>query len=177
MERSSSGVDAERERHLLDSARDRRRPVAAALERECELGPHRAHHQLGLGILEQHPHERPQARGSVLARVEARERDPSGEAPAVEVRRKAAGGAQERRLAVAGEAREQAELARVDLQADVIERARIFARVAIGDLLEGQQRADHGSIPRRSQKGSSAATISATHSASVPGLVGMRTEG
>ena len=93
-------VDAERERHLLDAARDRRGAVAAALERERELGAHRAHHELRLGILEQHAGERAEPRGAVLARVEARERDAPGEAPAVEVRHQAAGGAQQRRLAV-----------------------------------------------------------------------------
>ena len=55
--------------------------------------------------------ERAEARGPVLARVEAGERDATGEVPAVEVRHEAAGGAQQRRLAVPGEPREQAELA------------------------------------------------------------------
>ncbi len=60
-------VDAERERHLLDPARDRGRRVPAALQRERELGAHGAHHQLGLGVLEERAGERPQA-----ARVRAR---------------------------------------------------------------------------------------------------------
>src|SRR5437868_15421329 len=41
-------VYAERERHLLDAASHRRGAVSAALERERQLGPHRAHHQLRL---------------------------------------------------------------------------------------------------------------------------------
>ena len=105
-------VDAERERDLLDPARDRRGAVAAALERERELGAHGAHHELRLGVLEEHAREGAEPRRAVLARVEARERDAAGEAPAVEVRHEPAGGTQQRRLAVAGEARQQAELAR-----------------------------------------------------------------
>ena len=67
-------VDAERERDLLDAARDRRGAVAAALQRERELGAHRAHHELRLGILEERAGERAEARGPVLARVEPGER-------------------------------------------------------------------------------------------------------
>ena len=72
----------------------------------------------------------------MLASVKARERDPSGEASAVEVRHEAAGGAQERGLAMPGEARQQTELARVDIEAHVIQRGGIHARVAVGDPLE-----------------------------------------
>ena len=54
-------VDAERERDLLDAARDRGGAVAAALERERELGAHGAHHELRLGILEQHARRRARA--------------------------------------------------------------------------------------------------------------------
>ncbi len=47
-------VDAERERHLLDRARDSRGAVPAALHRQSQLGAHRAHHQLCLGVALQH---------------------------------------------------------------------------------------------------------------------------
>ncbi len=46
-------LDAERERDLLDAARDRRRTVAAVLETERELVAHRPEHGLGLGVLEE----------------------------------------------------------------------------------------------------------------------------
>ena len=163
-------VDAERERDLLDAARDRGGAVAAALERERELGAHRAHHQLRLGVLEEHAGERAEARRPVLAGVEAGERDATGEMPAVEVRHEAAGGPQQRRLAVAGEAREQAELARLDLDADVLERRRGDAGVGVADLLEAQQRRAHRSIPRRSANGSSTASASPRQSAAVPAV-------
>ena len=63
--------DAERERGLLHPARDRRRAPAAVLERERELGAHRAHHDLRLGVLEQRAGDRGQLGRAVLARVEA----------------------------------------------------------------------------------------------------------
>ncbi len=160
-------VDAERERDLLDPARHRGGAVPAALQRERELGAHRVHHELRLGILEERPRDRPQPRGAVLAGVEAREHDTPREAPAVEVRHQAAGGAQQRGLAVAGEARQQAQLARGNLQAHVVERRALDARVAVGDAVERQDA--HGSIPRRSQNGSSTAAGRATHSASSAG--------
>ena len=81
--------------------------------------------------------------------------------PAVEVRNEARRRAQQRGLAAAGEAGEQAELARRDLQRDVAERGALDAGVAIGDALEAEHRVAHRSIPRRSQKGSSAAAASA----------------
>ena len=68
------------------------------------------------------PGERAEARGPVLARVEAGERHRAGERAAVEVRHEAARRAQQRRLAVAGEPGEQAELAGLDLEADVVQR-------------------------------------------------------
>ncbi len=53
-------VDAEREGHLLHAPRDGPGAVAAALQRERELGAHRAHHELRLGVLEQHAGYAPQ---------------------------------------------------------------------------------------------------------------------
>ena len=138
-----------------------------------ELGPHRAHHELGLGVLEAAtPANAPRLGGAVLARVQAGERHPPGEATAVEVRHQPAGGAQQRRLAVPGEAREQAELARLDLEADLRERGARDPRIVVGDVLDRQQRGTHGSIPRRSANGSSTAPISAAHSTMVPAPVG-----
>jgi hypothetical protein len=94
-------VDPERERHLLHTARHRACRVAAALEREGDLGAHRAHHELRLGVLEERARERPEMRGRMLAGVESRDRHPPGEAAPVEVRDQTADGAQQRRLPVA----------------------------------------------------------------------------
>ena len=160
-------IDPQRQRHLLHAASNRRRPLAAALERERQLRAHAARHELRLGILEQSARERAQARRAVLARVQAGKRHAAGEAPAVEMGHETARGPQQRRLALSGQARQQAELARRELEADVLERRGIDTRIAVGDALERYDRPAHGSIPRRSQKGSATAAISATHSAAV----------
>src|ERR1039458_3560622 len=170
-------VDAERERHLLDPTGDRRGAVAAALERECQLRAHGARDELGLGILEQRAGERPQARRSVLVGVEAGEGHPSREAAAVEMGHEATGGVQQRGLSTPREAREQAELAWLDLEADITERRSVSVRVAVGDMVVGEQWFGHGSIPRRSQNGKRTAAMSAAHRTSVSAPVGMRTAG
>ena len=133
-------VDAQRERDLLHPARDGARAVAAAFQRQGELRAHGARHELGLGVLEQGARDGAELGGPVLAGVHAGERHRAGEAPAVEVRDQPAGGAQQRRLAVAGEPREQAQLAGLDLEADVLERGLLDVRVAVGDAVEGQDR-------------------------------------
>ena len=109
--------------------------VPATLQRERELGAHRAHHQLALGVLEERAGERPQVGGPMLARVEPGELHPPGEMPPVEVRHEAARGAQQRGLAVPGEPGEQAELARGDLEADVIERGSPGVGVVVRDVV------------------------------------------
>ncbi len=73
--------DAERERGFLDGAGGRRRALAAALERERELGAHAAHHDLRLGVLQQRAGVQRDLGGRVLARVEPGYGDASGEAP------------------------------------------------------------------------------------------------
>ena len=160
-------VDAEREGDLLDPASGLGGAVTAAFERERELGAHGVGHELGLGVLKERAGDRPEPRGTVLARIEPAERDGAGEAPAVEVGDEAAGGAKQRRLALAGEPGEQADLAGHDLEADVVERGRRGSGIAVADAIEGEHR-PHGSIPRLSQKGRSTAAISAPHSAKVP---------
>ena len=62
--------DAERERGLLDPARDGRRREAGVLEREGELGAHRAEDDLRLGLLEERAGDRGEVGRPVLARVE-----------------------------------------------------------------------------------------------------------
>ena len=73
--------------------------------------------------------------------------------PTVEMRDESAGGAEQRRLAVAGEPGEHDSSPARDLEADVSQRRGAHTRVAIGDVLEGQVRR-HRSMPRRSQNGS-----------------------
>ena len=110
--------------------------LPAALLRERELGAHGAHHELGLGVLEERAGDRSELRGPVLAGVQAGERDAPGEAPAVEVRDEAAGGAQQRRLAVPGAPGEQAELTGLQLEGDVVEGGALRVGVVVGDALE-----------------------------------------
>ena len=111
--------DAERERGLLDPARDRRRAPAAVLERERQLGAHGAHHHLRLGVLEQRAGDGGQLGRAVVARVEPAGEQPARELAAVEVRDEPGGGAQQRRLARPRPAGEHDELARLDAQRDV----------------------------------------------------------
>ncbi len=164
-------VDAERQRHLLDPARDRRRALAAALERKRQLRAYGARDELRLGVLEQHARNGAEPGRPVLARVEPGQPHAPGEAPAVKVRHEPARGAQQRGLAAAGQARQHAELAMRDFEADIAQRRLRELRIAVGDALEGQQRAAHRSIPRRSQNGSSAEASSARASTSVPASV------
>ena len=152
-------VDAERERHLLDPARDRRGAVAAALERERELGAHRAHHELRLGVLEERAGERARVGGPVLARVEARERRRARRsAPPWKcgTRPQAARSSVDLPLPESPASRQNSPGSISRLTS--LERRRSRARVAVGDLLEGQERHAHRSIPRRSANGSSAAS-------------------
>ncbi len=99
-------VDAKRERDLLDPTRDRRRPLAPAFQRQRQLGANGAHHELRLGVLEQHARVAAEVRGSVLARVQAGQRHRAGERAAVKVRHEATRRVQERRLAMAGQSRQ-----------------------------------------------------------------------
>ena len=159
--------DAERERRLLHPARDRRRAPAAVLERERELGAHRAHHDLRLGVLEQRPGDRGQLGRAVLARVEPAGHEPPGELAAVEVRHEPGGGAQQRRLARARAAREHDELARLDRSARRRPAPAAPPGIRVGHPLEDELA--HRPIPRRSANGSSATASSATASASSAG--------
>ena len=161
-------ADAERQRRLLDPARDRRRAPAAVLEREGELGAHAAHHHLRLGVLEQRAGDRRELRRAVLARVQPTGRQPPRELAAVEVRHEAGGGLQERRLPGARQARQDDELARLDRQRDVAQRRARGARVGVGHAVEGEDAA-HAPTPRRSANGASAhsSTAAATARTSV----------
>ena len=62
--------DPERERRLLDAARHGGRAEAEVLERERELRPDGAHHDLRLGVLEQRPGDGGDLGRLVRARVE-----------------------------------------------------------------------------------------------------------
>ena len=111
--------DAERERGLLDPARDRRGAPAAVLERERQLRADSAHHDLRLGVLEQRAGDRGQLGRAVVARVQPAGEQPARELAAVEVRDEPGRGAQQRRLARPRPAREDDELARLHAQRDV----------------------------------------------------------
>ena len=167
--------DAERERRLLDPARDGRRAPAAVLERERQLRAHRAHHDLRLGVLEQRAGDGGQLGRAVVARVEAAGQQPPGELAAVEVRHEARGGAQQRRLARPRPAGEHDELARLDAQGHVGERRPRGAGIGVGDAVEDELA--HRPIPRRSANGSSAHATSAAASASTPPSTGASVRG
>ena len=160
--------DAERERRLLDPARDGGRAPAAVLERERELRAHRAHHHLRLGVLEQRAGDGRQLGRAVVARVEAAGQQPPRELAAVEVRHEARGGTQQRRLARPRPAGEHDELARLDAQRDVGERRPRGAWIRVGHAVEDELA--HRPIPRRSANGSSAQASRPTASASTPRL-------
>ncbi len=118
------------------------------------------------------PATAPSCGGPVLAGVHAGERHRAGEAPAVKVRDQAAGGAQQRRLAVTGQSREQAQLARLDLEADVVERRLLDVRVAVGDVVEGRGSGswvDPSAVAERQQDGGD----QRAQSAPVAGVTGM----
>ena len=104
--RSSSCADPERERDLLDRARDHRGGrLAAVLERQRELGAHAAHHDLRLGILEHGAAHGCELARAVFAHVEPADLELALDVAAVEVRHEPAERAQERRLAGAGRRR------------------------------------------------------------------------
>ena len=109
--------DPERERHLLDAARDGGRLVAEVLERERQLGAHRAHHDLGLGVLQHGAGDRAELGRAMVAGVEPVDEHASGELATVEVRDEAAGRAQERRLARPRQSGDDHELAGLDRRA------------------------------------------------------------
>ena len=167
--------DPERQRGLLHPARDRGRRQPLVLEREGQLGAHRAHHDLGLGVLEQRPGHGGERRRVVRARVEPADLEPAGELAAMEVRHEPAGRAQQRRLARAARAGQDDELAGRDVEVDVAQRGSGRARVAVRDAFEPQRA--HGSIPRRSANGSSAQTASSAQSPSCAGPTGALNDG
>ena len=167
--------DAERQRGLLDPARDRRLAPAAVLQRERELRAHRAHHDLRLGVLEQRAGDRGELGRPVLARVQPARHQPPGELAAVEVRHEPGGGAQQRRLAGPRAARDDDELARLDAQRHARQRRPRRPGIRVGDVLEDEL--GHGPIPLRSANGSTATANSAAASASTPPSSGATVRG
>ena len=113
----------------------------------------------------------------MLASVEPRDDCAPGEVAAMEVRYEPARGTQERRLPAPGEPCEDAELAREQIEADVVQRGVARAGVAVRDTLEREHRAAHRSIPLRAANGSSVAAVIARASATVPTPTGMSTSG
>ncbi len=154
--------DPQRQRGLLDAAGDRGGGKALVLEREGQLGAHRAHHDLRLGILQQRPRDGREIAGAVVARVQAADDDPADGGTPVEVRHEAAGGPQDRGLPRCREAGQDDELAGLDLQADLAQGGSVRVRIRVAEALEGERA--HGSIPRRPAIGSSATTTIAAAS-------------
>ena len=158
-------LDAERERDLLDPAGRRDGAVPAILERERQLRADRAHHDLGLGILEQRADLAGERRRAVLAQIHAADLGAAVEVPAVEVRHEAGRDAEQRRLARRGAAGEHDELALGDLERQLAQRGRRRPRVGVGDPLELER--VHATIPRRCANGARAASASAPASTKV----------
>jgi hypothetical protein len=90
--------DAQGQRRLLHPACRRSGTLSAVLERERELGAHRPHNDLRLGILEERAALRRQLPRSVVAGVQAGRHDLAGVLAAVEVRHQPARRPQQRRL-------------------------------------------------------------------------------
>ena len=176
VERSSSCAMPSASAGLLHAARDSGRREPLVLEREGELAADRVHHDLRLGVLEQRAGHRGQRRRLVGACVEAAGRHAARELATVEVRHQPARGAQQRRLARAGAAREHHELARRDLEVDAAQRGRADARVGVGDALERERRA-HRPIPRRSANGSRTHATSSAARVSTAPSTGARKDG
>ena len=124
---------------------------AAVLQREGDLRADARHHHLRLGIGQQRSRVDPDLGGCVLAGVQAGGQDRAAEAAAVEVGHQPAGRAQQRRLARAREPGDDAELPRLDREADLAQRRGGGAGVAVGDALETQDA--HGSIPGAVEEG------------------------
>ena len=157
-------VDAERQRDLLDPARDRRRALrrgfrapararrARSSSRAASRGPGTARRRTRRAA----PGRARACRGRRARRDRRSAR--RGSAAPDRRRRAAASTCRCPRAPRAGRTRPAAISRLTSLQ-----RRALDARVAVGDVLEGQQRAAHGSIPRRSQNGSSTAASSAAH--------------
>ncbi len=159
-------VDAEREGHLLDPAGGGEGIPPAAFKRQGELRANGVGHQLRLRILEERPGEHAQLCWAVVARVQAGELHGAGEPSALKVGYEPTGGAEKGRLALTGEAGQQADLPRLDIEPDIAQGRRVGAGVVVGDTPEGEHGA-HASMPRRSRKGSNAMATSAAHRANV----------
>ena len=105
-----------------------------------ELGPHRRHHDLRLGVLEERARDGGDLRRAALARVEAADDDAAGELAAVEVRDEAGRRAQQRRLAAGGSPRQEHQLAFAQLQRRRPRSAGGTAsRVAVGEAVASER--------------------------------------
>ena len=116
---------------------DRLRRGADVLEPEGDLRLDLREDDLILGILEDGRDRARELRRMRAARVAAGDLDAAAEVPAVEPRHEPAERADERRLARAGGAEHEHDLARVDPERDAVERRR-RARIREGQLLDGR---------------------------------------
>ena len=118
-------------------AGDRGRRQPAVLEAERELGAHRAHHDLGLGILEQRADRRGQLARAVLARVQSGRRLPGRRtAPPWKCGTSPLAAREQRRLAGPRRAGDDHQLAGLDLEARPGRARAGRARIGVGDVLE-----------------------------------------
>jgi len=116
--------DADCGERALDARQDRLRRRADILEPERDLGTDTAEDHLILRILEDRRDRSGELRRTRAARVAACDFDPALEPPAVEPRHEPGQRAQKGRLARAGGAEQQHDLAVLDLERDVVQRRR-----------------------------------------------------
>ena len=121
---------------LEGADRDLERRHAEVLEPELELVLDAGHDDLVLGILEDGRDRPGQVARPCRPRLASSDLDPAGEAAAVEVRHEAGERAQERRLSRPGRPEQTDELARLDLQRDVVQRRPPVAWIAIGQAID-----------------------------------------
>ena len=127
--------------------------LAAVLQRQRDLGPHPAHHDLRLGVLEDRPADGGQLGRTVLAQVQAADGQPPARVPAVEVRHQAAQRPQQRRLARPRQAGKHGERALVELQVDEGERVDVAAAVAVAEALRAREHLRHAPPPPTGPRG------------------------
>src|SRR5207248_11358567 len=131
--------DAERDRGLLDRARDSGLWLASILEGQGELGRNGAHDGLQLGILENRSGHRGDPARSVRSRAQTSHDHFALKLAAVEVRHEPGRGAKQSRLPAFRGIGENEELPLPDLEVDALERRCRPVWVAIRDRFEAKQ--------------------------------------
>ena len=137
----------EPQRRLLHRPRHRAARLAAMLQRQLELGPDSAHHDLRLGLLEDRAAHRRELPRPVVAHVEPADGQRTRGLATVEVRHETAEGAQERRLPRARHAGQHREGPGLDRQIDVGQRRRLRLGIAVAKARRDHQRLTHAPPP------------------------------